>query len=509
VPGRKTKPTARPFRIGICCDYGVTLLPQEGIGVFIFNLVAGLLQLDEPLEVVLMVHPGDQNRISFPERKNARLEVHPPLERIPAWRKLAEGLARFWVRLWNGLLRQRAAFREGLHHRIASDRQKVQRTFKKIAPRFSRKAAVTLIIATPLFAFGLLFVWMLYTLAVFSIAFIKILYFPFKTWDRLMRKLIESSQSTSTHASQSPSELAAQADCDVWLLPYAGFAHRLSAPTVVVVHDLIHVHFPEVCSAEFGAEMTRRFALRTKEATLVACMSNFIRDHDLSGVLHLSPEKVRVVRHAPPADFPSMNSETASRLTNRPYLFYPAAFRTYKNHAALVKALAVLRDFHAQQEYDLVFTGIKAIPDDLRQLIQDHRFEQKVHVLGCVDRETLAALYLNAFATLVPSLYEQGSFPVYEAIYWQCPVACSRIPSLLEQCEAMGDSMLYFDPRDPRDIVRIILAIRDDREGIRAAQQRTGRLLWKRDWKQAAAEWLAVFKEAALLAGKQSPSQAA
>ena len=37
----------RPIRIGIWCDYGVTLTPTEGIGVFVYNLVAGLLELDE------------------------------------------------------------------------------------------------------------------------------------------------------------------------------------------------------------------------------------------------------------------------------------------------------------------------------------------------------------------------------------------------------------------------------------------------------------------------------
>jgi glycosyltransferase involved in cell wall biosynthesis len=97
----------------------------------------------------------------------------------------------------------------------------------------------------------------------------------------------------------------------------------------------------------------------------------------------------------------------------------------------------------------------------------------------------------------MPSLFEQGSFPVYEALHWECPVACSDIPSLREQCAAMGEAMLYFDPRNPDELARIILKIRDHRENIRVQQHVASRVLWQRTWKDVAREWLAVFKEAA------------
>jgi hypothetical protein len=38
------KRSKRPFRIGI---YEITLAPNCGIGVFVYNLVAGLLELEE------------------------------------------------------------------------------------------------------------------------------------------------------------------------------------------------------------------------------------------------------------------------------------------------------------------------------------------------------------------------------------------------------------------------------------------------------------------------------
>src|SRR5262249_41488000 len=115
-------------------------------------------------------------------------------------------------------------------------------------------------------------------------------------------------------------------------------------------------------------------------------------------------------------------------------------------------------------------------------------------------RKTLAALYRGAFATVVPSLYEQASYQIAEALYCDCPVACSRIPPFLEQCEALGDAMVYFDPEDPDSIAQAILRIRDQREAIRARKQAASQAIWKRTWKHAAGEWLGVFREAADLA---------
>src|SRR5437899_12213328 len=69
---------ARPLRIGIWCDYGFTLTAKTGIGVFVHNLVAGLLSLDEPIEVIMLVAPGDQGTMSSLQRQAAgRLKIAP------------------------------------------------------------------------------------------------------------------------------------------------------------------------------------------------------------------------------------------------------------------------------------------------------------------------------------------------------------------------------------------------------------------------------------------------
>src|SRR5438132_4844060 len=66
------------LRIGIWCDDGCTLAPTAGIGDFVCDLVAALLSLKESIEVVMLVHPGDQAAVkSLRNHAAGRLQIVP------------------------------------------------------------------------------------------------------------------------------------------------------------------------------------------------------------------------------------------------------------------------------------------------------------------------------------------------------------------------------------------------------------------------------------------------
>src|SRR5437773_11767398 len=71
----------RPLHIGILCDYGFTLLPKSGIGVFVYNLIDGLLTLSPCPEITLLAHPGDQEDLEeCAKRWGPRVRILPPFE---------------------------------------------------------------------------------------------------------------------------------------------------------------------------------------------------------------------------------------------------------------------------------------------------------------------------------------------------------------------------------------------------------------------------------------------
>jgi glycosyltransferase involved in cell wall biosynthesis len=494
----------RRLRIGIWCDYGYTITPKAGIGVFVYNLIAGLLSLEEPVEVVMLVRPGDQGIVSYlQKRAGDRLRVAPAANSWGRWLQWAQiarsALSRFTTAI-------HCLPTRGISYVAPSLRELVARGRKGNWPAI---LAVTLGIALAPAAF--LFLWTLYAgYRLIASAFHGVFY-P-------LRILAGNLRQFGKEQIYNPLATAEACDCDVWLIPFAGFPNRLIFPAVLVIHDLIHVHFPDTEDPDLRLATDQNFRSRAAEATLCACMSNFIRDYDLKGVLRLPDEKIRVIRPAPPDDLASPSSELdgasarselshclQSRLA-RPYVFYPSDFRPHKNHQVLIETLHWLRTHLGEDSFDLVFTGMRSIPENLTRLIKAYGLISRVHVLGCVARSMLADLYRGAVATLVPSLYEQGSFPIYEALHWRCPVACSDIPSLREQCAAMGDAMIYFDPRNPEAIAHTVLKIRNEYESIRARQYAASRVMWQRTWQDVAGDWLAVFHEAAEIARNSDAS---
>jgi len=295
--------------------------------------------------------------------------------------------------------------------------------------------------------------------------------------------------------------------CDLWLLPYVGLDQQFTKPTVVAIHDLVCYHFPEMMRpvklAAFKALVNRV----SGQATLAVCMSEFIRDNDLLGTLNLPADRVRVLTSSVPDD---LGLEVAARnqrpralpeSISGPYLFYPAGFRSYKNHRLLIEALHQLKQ-RSSTSWKLVFTGIASCPRELKHTIKQLGLTDDVAILRKVSRVELTEIYQNAFATIVPSLYEQGSFPALEALHCKCPVAVSDILSLRQQLKTMGDSMLYFDPHSAEALVSTIEKIERDRDSIIESQSLGFLSLQTHTWEKSAKGWLQVFREALLLGNR-------
>jgi glycosyltransferase involved in cell wall biosynthesis len=488
--------SVRPLRIGIWCDYGFTLTRLGGIGVFVYNLVEGLFALDELIEVVVLVRQGDQHVTDCLQASGrGRLKVVPAS--LSRWIRLAERMHQAELQLIllkDRLTLIREGFRDGLKRSILS--------LLKRASQGNVALVGLLVLGLPI---AFLLVWIIYALFQVLAALGTILRLPFKiVWDTV-NDTIRKVSKVDEPAANSPEGIAKAADCDVWLIPYWGLSHPLPARSVLVLHDLVTSHYPEGLNPILVRNANRMVPARAAEAVICACMSSFIRDNDLLGTLGLSPSRVRMVRFAAPRDFPEVSKDRAQALRpstlRNPYIFYPSGIRGYKNQRILIEALGVLRDRHHENSIDLVLTGeVQGIlPPELQGLVDQSHLQDRIHVLGPVDRDTLGALFHGAFAVIVPSLYEQGSFPIYEGLHFGCPVACSDIPSLREQCAPMGEAMLYFDPRDAAAVAQTIISIRDHRAEIRDRQQHASRLMWQRTWKDAARDWLVVFKEAVQL----------
>jgi len=516
------------LRIGIWCMVDtnagpISILPNEGLGVFVHNLVDGLMALDEPVEVALVVHPRDQDRVAAHHGQHVgRVRVlsrlrpaMPPRKRtsafLKAWVSQSERVGRWFrsCRAWVAGLKELA-------------RQTISHSLRSLLMRASQGGPLALGICALILPWLFLLAWSLCAAGGVLQALLKAGSLPLAWLDRVLRRAQASPRfqdppPVPADADPTVAELAAviaEARCAMWVLPSLLCNHDIHQPSIQFIHDLVTYHFQDYFDPVFVNKIRILAPLRAQQALLVACMSGFIRDHDLLGELQLPPAKVRMVPSATPVNFPVLEDAEVAALRpaglTRPYLFYPTAFRPHKNLQGLIKALRRLRDRYGVTDLDLVLTGHAAgelLPPHQR-LVEAYGLEGQVHVLGDVNRRQLAALYRGAFATLVPSLYEQASYQIAEALHARCPVACSRIPPFLEQCRVLGKAMLYFDPNDADAIARTVLTIRAHRAAVVRRQQEASQALWQRTWQQVAAEWLPIFKETAEIANWRAEDRA-
>jgi glycosyltransferase involved in cell wall biosynthesis len=126
------------------------------------------------------------------------------------------------------------------------------------------------------------------------------------------------------------------------------------------------------------------------------------------------------------------------------YVLSVGTLEPRKNHARLVRAFDALAA--TRPDLRLVLAGARGWKSGaVDSAIAAAGARARIHVLGGVSADDLAALYSGATAFAYPSLYEGFGLPVLEAMAAGAPVLTSTVSSLPE---VAGDAALLVDPDD-------------------------------------------------------------
>lgn len=240
---------------------------------------------------------------------------------------------------------------------------------------------------------------------------------------------------------------------------------QANIPTVSVVLDLQHRELPQFFSPhEIGLRNDFMSDLNRK-ADQIICISEYTRKSVLKH-LGIPPERTHAVpiciqtRLSCPEKKKHLEYLAEFGISKRPYMFYPANFWPHKNHKMLLTAYGMLLARNPENPIDLVFTGaLNGRESAIKQAVSQMGLTKRVHFLGFIPEEKLAAVWCSSEFLIFPSLYEGFGIPVLEAMSIGKPVLCSDGTSLPE---VAGDAALYFDPRKPESLVNSIERITTD-----------------------------------------------
>jgi glycosyltransferase involved in cell wall biosynthesis len=212
---------------------------------------------------------------------------------------------------------------------------------------------------------------------------------------------------------------------DVMLFPQQSMFPKSSVcPSVVIIHDLYHLNFPQYCTRMQRWFRNSSYPAAVARADRVIAVSDVTRRSVIENY-GCAPQRITVVPHGIRELSPESIAPTD--LVSGPYLYYPAVTLPHKNHELLFRSVAGLR---AQRRfpYRLILTGEKTPHwGGLERLIHRLVLEDVVSHLGYVSYSSVLGLIRGARCVVFPSQCEGFGIPVIEAAMLDRKVITSRL----------------------------------------------------------------------------------
>lgn len=278
------------------------------------------------------------------------------------------------------------------------------------------------------------------------------------------------------------------ADVVYYSWPQMSFPLVTKAPLVCTFHDLNWKHF-DVYSPQDKVQLEAQIPRWIELCSAMVHSSNFIRGEmrqyygTLDSLGHVIPLTAET-----PADPATPEERAAVRrrwgLPER-FLLSPNGCHLHKNYPVLDAALRILR--RQGRPISVLASGGGT---DIRYHGPD------LIGLGYVSARELQALYEESDGMVQTTLYEAGSFPMWEAMTVHKPVAISRVPPIVEQVERLDATVELFDPLDPEDVAAALARIWDGSPATSPeALERNAAATAARSWDDVAGDYLALFAD--------------
>jgi glycosyltransferase involved in cell wall biosynthesis len=236
--------------------------------------------------------------------------------------------------------------------------------------------------------------------------------------------------------------------------------NRKNIRSVVTIHDLIFLRYPELYSNIDRSIYRKKFLYACNNADKIIAISEQTKT-DIINFFNIDEARIEVLYQGCQEIFqkmvPSEEKQLIKAKYNLPdeYLLYVGTIEKRKNLLSVVKAI-----YEGNIDITLVVIGKQTkYSAQVSEYIVKNKMEN-VRFLEGVTNIELPAIYQSSTLFIYPSLFEGFGIPVIEALYSGVPVITSKGGCF---SEAGGPETCYADTKNPEEIADSIKKLLSDK----------------------------------------------
>jgi len=273
--------------------------------------------------------------------------------------------------------------------------------------------------------------------------------------------------------------------CPSYTLPW-----NWEGKSVVTIHDIIALDFPEYCSCANRAYFRIALPHSIRKADKIIAVSNTVKNDILRKFPNYS-SKIEVIYHGiddifreTPSAKKLMEVQQKYKLPEK-YILFVGNIEPKKNIARLIEAFKNLSK-HSDMPHSLVIAGQFAWKyDDIMKIKRQN--DERIIFPGYIEQSDLPALYTLADLFVFPSLYEGFGIPPLESMACGTPVIVSDKGALPE---TTGGCASIVDPFSVDSITAAMLELLQNQtlrnQFIEKGKQHVQQFKWNRTWAETA-----------------------
>lgn len=291
---------------------------------------------------------------------------------------------------------------------------------------------------------------------------------------------------------------------DVFHSPVNVLPLRLPCASVVTILDLAFLAYPQYFRPARRIYQRTFTARSARQATLIVTIAEATK-RELVARFHTPEERVRVIYPAIDADYqPERDPERLAAFRSRHqlpdrYILFLGTLEPRKNVGTLIEAYGRLRA-RDERVPPLVLAGAKGwYYESLFERVRALGLERHITFAGYVSRDEQPMWYAGADLFVYPSVYEGFGLPIAEALACGTPTITSNVSTMPE---AGGPVAIQVDPSDSEELAHAMRRVLADPTARERALIEGPRWTRRFSAERMVADYVSVYREAAVLAGK-------